>query len=88
LIPSEQEEIATATASFNAIIEAVAGQAGLGIVDANGLLTQLQTSGLSSNGFTLSSNLVTGGAFSLDGVHSTARGYALIFKRRFFIDYL
>ncbi|MGC1472447.1 MAG: G-D-S-L family lipolytic protein, partial [Psychroserpens sp.] len=28
--------------------------------------------------FSLTSGLVTGGAFSLDGVHPTARGYALI----------
>ncbi len=78
LIPSEQEEIATATAGFNSVIEAVAGQAGLGILDANGLTQQLSTTGISSDGFTLTGNLVTGGAFSLDGVHLNARGYAVL----------
>ncbi|WP_324025025.1 G-D-S-L family lipolytic protein [Maribacter sp. BPC-D8] len=78
LIPSEQEEIAVATAAFNQIIEATASQAGLAFVDANTLLNQLANGGITSGDFTLQSNLVTGGAFSLDGIHPTARGYALL----------
>ncbi|WP_282075068.1 G-D-S-L family lipolytic protein [Maribacter aquivivus] len=78
LIPSEQEEIAVATAAFNQIIEATASQAGLAFVDANILLNQLANGGITSGDFTLQSNLVTGGAFSLDGIHPTARGYALL----------
>ncbi|KQC30875.1 SGNH/GDSL hydrolase family protein [Flagellimonas eckloniae] len=78
LLPSEQEEIATATAAFNDIIAATAGQAGLALVDANALLDQLASSGITSGDFTLTSNLVTGSAFSLDGIHPTARGYALL----------
>lgn len=78
LIPSEQAEIKTAIDTFNATIEATATQAGLAFVDANALLNQLANGGVSSNGFTLTSSLVFGGAFSLDGVHPTARGYALI----------
>ena len=34
--------------------------------------------GLQSGNFILTSELVRGGAFSLDGVHLTARGYALV----------
>jgi len=78
LLPSEQQEIAIATDAFNAIIAASANQAGLAFVDANTLLNQLADSGITSGTYTLRSNLVTGGAFSLDGVHPTARGYALI----------
>jgi hypothetical protein len=78
LIPSEQEEIAVATAAFNQIIEATASQAGLALVDANILLNQLANGGITSGDYTLQSNLVTGGAFSLDGIHPTARGYALL----------
>ena len=78
LLPSEQEEIATATAAYNAIISAAASQAGLALVDANSLLDQLANGGITSGQFTLTSNLVTGSAFSLDGVHPTARGYALL----------
>ncbi|WP_047549790.1 G-D-S-L family lipolytic protein [Psychroserpens sp. Hel_I_66] len=78
LLPSEQDEVAQATNGFNATIAASASQAGLAFVDANGLLTQIANGGIASGDFTLTSNLVTGGAFSLDGVHPTARGYALI----------
>ncbi|WP_299321614.1 G-D-S-L family lipolytic protein [uncultured Maribacter sp.] len=78
LIPEEQEEIAVATEAFNQIIAATASQAGLAFVDANTLLNQLANGGITSGDFTLQSNLVTGGAFSLDGIHPTARGYALL----------
>lgn len=78
LLPSEQAEIAEATVVFNAVIESAASAAGLAFVDANMLLNQLADSGITSGTYTLQSNLVTGGAFSLDGVHPTARGYALI----------
>lgn len=78
LVPSEQEEIKTAIDAFNATIKSVADQAGLAFVDANSLMQQLASTGVSSGDFILNANLVTGGAFSLDGVHPTARGYALL----------
>lgn len=78
LIPSEQAEIASATASFNATIESAANNAGLAFVDANALLNQLANGGISSGDYILTASLVTGGAFSLDGVHPNSRGYALI----------
>ena len=78
LLPSEQKEITDATTAFNATISSTASAAGLAFVDADALLGQLTNGGLTSGNFTLTSNLVTGGAFSLDGVHFTARGYALI----------
>ncbi|WOD44705.1 G-D-S-L family lipolytic protein [Hwangdonia lutea] len=77
LTPEEQAEIKAATDVFNATIEAVANGAGLAFVDANALLSQLNTTGIPSGNFILTSNLVTGGAFSLDGVHLTSRGYAM-----------
>ncbi|MCD2257995.1 SGNH/GDSL hydrolase family protein [Psychroserpens luteolus] len=78
LLPTEQAEIAQATSGFNATIAASASQAGLAFVDANALLNQLANGGLATGDFILTSSLVTGGAFSLDGVHPTARGYALL----------
>ncbi|SEK89970.1 GDSL-like Lipase/Acylhydrolase [Maribacter orientalis] len=78
LLPSEQEEIAVATEAFNQIIAATASQAGLAFVDTYSLLNQLANGGITSGQFTLTSSLVTGSAFSLDGIHPTARGYALI----------
>ena len=78
LLPSEQEEIAMATAAFNAIIESAVNQAGLAFVDANALLDQVAAGGVMFDEFLIQDDLVFGGAFSLDGVHPTARGYALL----------
>ena len=36
------------------------------------------TAGLVSNGYTMTSTYVTGNSFSLDGVHPSPKGYALI----------
>ncbi|KAA5827273.1 G-D-S-L family lipolytic protein [Algibacter amylolyticus] len=77
LIPSEQDEIKKAVDAFNLTIETAATNAGLAFVDANSLLSQLATTGIETDNFILKSNLVTGGAFSLDGVHLTSRGYAM-----------
>lgn len=78
LLPEEQEEIAMATAQFNQVISGVASANGFALLDANALLDRIATSGVVTNDLILTSNLVTGGAFSLDGVHPTSRGYALI----------
>ena len=68
----------TATDAYNAAIEAVVAQKGLGFVDAQGLLEQLSDGGVASDGFVLTGDYVTGGAFSLDGLHLNARGYAFL----------
>ena len=78
VIPSEQDEIKTAIDGFNSSIQAAASNAGFAFVDANALMQQLDAGGFTDGDFTSTSNLVMGGAFSLDGVHPTARGYALI----------
>jgi lysophospholipase L1-like esterase len=78
LLPEEQNEIFNATVEFNQVISDAATANGFALLDANALLDQIATVGVSQNNLTLTSNLVTGGAFSLDGVHPTSRGYALI----------
>ncbi|CAM3452247.1 G-D-S-L family lipolytic protein [Zobellia roscoffensis] len=78
LTPEEQDEIKIATDAFNATISSAASGASLAFVDANQLLQDLAQGGVTDGDFTLTANLVTGGGFSLDGVHLTARGYALI----------
>ncbi len=79
LIPTELAEIKTATDAYNVTIKAVADAKGLAFVDAKAIMTQLiSANGVSANGFTLKATFVTGGAFSLDGVHPSPRGYALI----------
>ena len=78
LTPEEQAQLKTATDEFNTTIKAAANDAGLAFVDANALMQEMASSGFMDGEFILTSDLVTGGAFSLDGVHPTAKGYALL----------
>lgn len=78
LTPQEQGAIATATTAYNASISAIASEKGLALVDLNSVLTMASTTGIEFDGFNLNTALVTGGLISLDGVHPTARGYALM----------
>ncbi len=78
LTASEAAEIKTATDLFNTSISTLANAKGLAFFDANATLTQLNTGGLVSNGYTLTSTYVTGNSFSLDGVHPSPKGYAMI----------
>ena len=78
LTPQEQAEIKTAIDGYNIIIKAAATAAGLAHFDANAYMKQLASGGITDGKFTVTSNLVTGGVFSLDGVHPNPRGYALL----------
>lgn len=80
LIPSEILALQTATDAYNVIIqaEAAAPENDLAFVDFKAIMTQLSTTGITANNYTLNASFVTGGAFSLDGFHPTPRGYALI----------
>ncbi|WP_167342665.1 MULTISPECIES: G-D-S-L family lipolytic protein [Nonlabens] len=76
LTENEQQRISTAQASYNATIEALAQANGLAYVDARAVLADVANGGVAFNGGLLSSTYASGGAFSLDAVHPTARGYA------------
>ncbi len=78
LLPSEQAEIKNATDAYNATIANIAASNGLALVDLNTILTQATTTGLQSGNFTFTTDLVTGGLVGLDGIHLTARGYAVM----------
>ncbi|MCG1035048.1 SGNH/GDSL hydrolase family protein [Polaribacter sargassicola] len=78
ITPEEQELINTATDAYNTTIETVAAaNANVVMVDFKGIL-QEATTGIVFDDYTMTTNLVTGGLISLDGVHLTARGYALM----------
>ncbi len=62
---------------YNTTIASVATAKGFGLVDANALLNNAKK-GLTVNGIKFTTQYVTGGLFSLDGVHPTSRGYAII----------
>ncbi|MFH6945659.1 G-D-S-L family lipolytic protein [Flavobacterium sp. FlaQc-50] len=78
LIPTEIAEIRTATDAYNVTIKAAQEANGLAFVDAKKVMEDLSTAGIVVDGYTMTSTFVTGGTFSLDGVHPSPRGYALI----------
>ncbi|MFH6997722.1 G-D-S-L family lipolytic protein [Flavobacterium sp. FlaQc-57] len=78
LIPTEITELRVATDAYNATIKSLADSKGLAFVDANAIMAKIDQSGIEANSFTMSSTFVTGGTFSLDGVHPSPRGYAFI----------
>jgi lysophospholipase L1-like esterase len=78
LIPTEIAEIKTATDAYNVIISAAAEAKGLAFVDTRSVLAQLSNGGIRFGNFTMTSSYAVGGAFSLDGIHPSARGYGLI----------
>ncbi len=79
LTPPEQQVVATANAAYNQTIEALANQYGLAFADANSFLTTFADSGFPlADGSMVTATYGTGGGFSLDGVHPSPRGYALL----------
>ena len=79
LTPEEQQSIATALAAYNQTIAALAAQFDLAFVDANAFLETFAETGVTlADGSTASATFGTGGGFSLDGVHPSPRGYALL----------
>lgn len=79
LTPEEQEAVKTATTAYNQIIEGLAQSYGLAFVDANAYLSTIYTTGVPlADGSVVSARYGTGGGFSLDGVHPSPRGYALL----------
>lgn len=78
LIPTEIAELKVATDAFNATIKSLADSKGLAFVDANAIMAQIDNGGIVANNFTMASTFVTGGTFSLDGIHPSPRGYAFI----------
>ncbi|WP_363146701.1 G-D-S-L family lipolytic protein [Winogradskyella sp.] len=78
LLPSENAEIIAAVDAYNDTISTIANANGLALVDVNGILTEAATTGIIFDDYNLNSDLVFGGLVSLDGIHLTARGYALM----------
>lgn len=79
LTPEEQEAVQTATTAYNQNIAALAQGYDLAFVDMESFYTRLISEGIPlADGSLVTSTYATGGAFSLDGVNPTPRGYALI----------
>lgn len=75
---TELQNIKQATNLFNDAISATATALDLGLVEIDAVLGRLDNGGIAFDGGVITSDFVTGGAFSLDGIHLTPRGYAVV----------
>jgi len=83
LTAAEVVTVKAQVVAFNAVIAQQAQAAGATLVDINALFNQVATSGVTINGYTGTTGFL-GGVFSLDGIHPTNTGYAVIANK--FID--
>lgn len=77
LASDELIEIAEALGAYNQVIEETAAAFDLAFYDAKADLTLVSNGGIQTDAGPVTSTFASGGAFSLDGVHLTARGYAI-----------
>jgi lysophospholipase L1-like esterase len=78
LTENEINAIKTATSAYNAKIKELAINYNLAFADINSLMTSFSGSGLIYDGINFTNEFVTGNTFSLDGIHLTPQGNAII----------
>ena len=77
----EQKLVSAAIANYNQIIAEIATENTFALVDMNAFFDQIVEGGITEEGTTFTAAFITGNAFSLDGVHLTQKGYALVAKK-------
>ncbi|GAB3239960.1 SGNH/GDSL hydrolase family protein [Hymenobacter seoulensis] len=75
---TEVAAVTSRTNALNTVITSTATAKGLAVFDANSFFTRVATSGIFTNGVNNTAGFISGNLFSLDGVHPTPRGYAII----------
>jgi lysophospholipase L1-like esterase len=79
LDPTEIANYQALNIGYNDIISGLAASMGYYVVDWDELFNQLASAdGLNVNGINFSTTFVNGNFFSLDGIHPTSQGYAII----------
>jgi hypothetical protein len=75
----EQTTAGNAVSAFNSTIATVAAAKNAGLVDMNKFFTNVKANGLvTAAGLTFTADYITGGLFSLDGVHPSSRGAGVV----------
>ena len=74
----EQATVAQSTSDFNGYISSVAAANGAAVVDMNTFFNNVKAYGLNVNGETFTTEYVSGGLFSFDGVHPSSKGYGIV----------
>ncbi len=77
LTTSELQIIEEYRIIYNDIIRDIVNSPGIAIIEANDILGQF-VSGKTIDGELITTQFIEGGLFSIDGVHLTARGYAIV----------
>ncbi len=77
----EQTLARDAITGYNAIIERLAGEHGLALVDVRSVTDAIHDRGLITDGVLLTEEFVTGQGYSLDGTHFTPKAYGVITNR-------
>jgi hypothetical protein len=80
---TELANIRTATTNFNASLASIATANNVPLIDMNAKLLQVKA-GIEISGMKFTTSFISGGLFSLDGIHLTPRGYAIV--ANYFID--
>jgi lysophospholipase L1-like esterase len=75
---TELASVTTATTRFNTIIAKTALKYKVPVADMNTFFNNIATGGVVINGTNNSATFASGNLFSLDGVHPTPRGYAVV----------
>ena len=78
LTETEVNEVKSATDLINGKISSIASELGYAHFDANDMFQRIFSGDVTYNSFDPNASLVFGGMISLDGVHPTSRGYAII----------
>lgn len=75
---TEQANVTAATTAFNNALQTAATSKGLAFFDANTFFRSLAAGPTVVGAVSNSTSFITGNLFSIDGVHPTPRGYALV----------
>ncbi len=75
---SEQTTAGDAIVAFNSTIATVGAAKGAAVVDINTFFKNIKANGLSFGGVRYTADYVSGGIFSLDGVHPSTRGAGVV----------
>lgn len=78
LTQDEVDKIVLAYTSFNNVIVDLATEYQIPVLDVRDYFNSIREDGTAYNGINYNLNYVTGGIFSLDGIHLTGRGNALL----------
>lgn len=84
LTEAETQKVEQAITSYNAEIKSLAKQYNLAFVDFNSIMKGIEHNGLTVDGIHFTTKFITGNLFSLDGVHLTPQGNAVV--ANYFID--